>query len=114
MKLVHRVAAAALIAGGLAGCKNMGLQDLRTHEQAMYSELTPLLAQVSEIQPPRPLWVVQLGGQNWISTPDVYQMPESLLEPVGGLAGGVRFYRLAWDDAPYDRVFASRPQGYVA
>ena len=113
MNLLHRIAAVSLMTAALAGCKNMGLQELQTQERARYAGVSPLVKQVSAIHAPRPLQVVRLGGHNWIASRAVYQFPDAALRPVGGMAGGVRFYRMAWDEAPYDRVFAHRPHGFV-
>jgi hypothetical protein len=108
----HRATVAGLAALALGGCKDMGLNELQEFDVASRAGVTPLVQQTMRIQSPSPNQVVHLGGQYWIATSNRYTLGASDVATLGQ-AGGTSFYRLAWDDEPYDRVLGQGPAGLV-
>ena len=55
----------------------------------------------------------QVDGRRWQLTGGVETVPENMLQQVGA-AGGVSLQALAWDKAPYDRLYTARQDGRLA
>lgn len=105
---------AAIVAA--AGCKDMGLDELQEYELAVVNPPAPLvLATTPPLGVPPlglPSYAVQVGNRTFQSVRHDVHLPDRLLRQVGS-SGPVAFHALAWDQEPYDRLFARTETGYM-
>lgn len=116
MRRFGRIGLAAMAIVALAGCKDVGLQGNIPLAQARVKPPPPLVAQTTPIGPqvvakgmPES---VRLDSTTWapVSTTRHIMAADSDVHEVGTV-GGMTFYALRWDSAPYDFLLAKKPDG---
>ena len=107
---VMRLAVLGSAAALLGACKDSGLPGKNLPEaQARTMEF-----RYAVYQPlPESEALYQVDGRRWQLTGGVETVPENMLQQVGA-AGGVSLQALAWDKAPYDRLYTARQDGRLA
>jgi hypothetical protein len=111
----RRAAWLAVLPFGAAGCQDLGLVGKNTPEAEAaerafrYTVYEPVAHAagthevVTELTP--------AGGQgaprsqHWLAASERVPIPASMIRAVGG-SGASTLYALAWDDAPYERLYA--------
>lgn len=95
----------------LAGCNDIPFYGRNTPVEE--ARVTPPLQVATVSAEPgvsagEPLPDIRVGGQSWVASGELYELPDAILVPAGSVGGRV-FYALSWDAAPYDRLFVVRP-----
>lgn len=104
-------AAAAVLA--LPGCNDIPFYGANTPvEEARHAapQQVAIVSAEPGVNPGEPLPDIQLAGQSWVASGELYRLPDDILSPAGSVAGQV-FYGLTWDEPPHDRLFVPRPGG---
>ncbi len=107
MRSSYRAGGILLVALTWAGCQtkseNLPLEVARN--RVVWPTATERAAPATVSFPEE---VVRMAGGLWQVGFKEYQLPERLVQPVGS-AGGLTFYALSWDAAPYGRLLAGVP-----
>ncbi len=108
-----RFTLAAAAALTLAGCKDVGLQGNVPLADAVDRAPKPLVQQTTPLHPAPAAGAPQafrLDSATWVASDTELKVGDGDVHEVATV-DGTAVYALRWDDSPYDRLLAKRPQG---